>query len=193
MCNTKTTNSNASLFGNELPKYLNRFFLKVHPDLFNKFPDIQSVNEESFKILNNILDATKDKNLSNLPHNLELKFYLLNPPQMTSSSDMAKLFKMIKTNVTELKTFDINESTARVEQKIESALYDLFYQAGLDLPKKVQHSKEQQQAISEDDQNSQSMLQQIKESLNFYQKDRKWILKELGGKVSSIPDATGMK
>ncbi len=40
-------------------KYLHKFFLKVHPDLFNDFPQERATNEEALQTVNALLDSVK--------------------------------------------------------------------------------------------------------------------------------------
>jgi hypothetical protein len=173
--NTNTNNKDDkdgihSVFGGSLQKYLNKFFLKVHPDLFNQFPEVQSVNQESLKTLNSLLDIAKsgsESDLNGLPYQVTLRFFLLRSGP-TAGSAQKDVFREIKVVLTDLVGFDSDTkepSVQRLEKKIENGLFDLFKQADIDVPRITVERREFRKWIDKDEYSKVGFLNEVRECI----------------------------
>jgi hypothetical protein len=126
-----------------IQKYLKSFLLKVHPDFYQQFPEMQKNNQESLQKLNNLLEIGKAKQISDFKiPSVELSFWVKNKTdidpskfkRVTTKIDM----KPLKEEMESITTFGFKSF---VEQRIEEGLYNLFAESGIKLPPEINEVK----------------------------------------------------
>eukprot|EP01117_Protostelium_nocturnum_P017369 TRINITY_DN7073_c0_g1_i1.p1 TRINITY_DN7073_c0_g1~~TRINITY_DN7073_c0_g1_i1.p1 ORF type:complete len:609 (+),score=225.70 TRINITY_DN7073_c0_g1_i1:89-1915(+) len=185
-------------------KYLRKFFLRIHPDLYTKNTDMQSVNQKNLSELNRLVAMTKKKKsqqkegnvlVDKYPKSCKFHFFF-NASGDSKMENIQEARVEIDLEVNEEKPADEKKTDFTV--KLYDGLYVLFKESGVDVPEgerwdaespyrrteKLRKSREVRWAnMSADSLSDRDVYEYMKENL-WYQKRqdpllRKWELNDL--------------